>query len=77
MGTEKYFPEGKAAGGLKLTTHLNLLSKLRMVELYLHSPTSLDSVVLNDLSLGITLHITFTIDRKYPVREGNKCKSKG
>jgi hypothetical protein len=32
------FPEGKAAGGVKLTTHFHLMSRLIMVELYLHSP---------------------------------------
>jgi hypothetical protein len=28
----------KVAGGVKLTTHLNLVPRLRMVELYLQSP---------------------------------------
>jgi hypothetical protein len=38
---------GGNAGGVKLTTHLCLMLRLRMVELYLHSPIYLPSVVLN------------------------------
>jgi len=30
MGTDGSFPEGKEAGGVKLTTHLHLLPRLRM-----------------------------------------------
>jgi hypothetical protein len=33
--------------GVKLTTHLHLVPRSRMVELYLHSPICLHSVVLN------------------------------
>jgi hypothetical protein len=33
--------------GVKLTTHLHLVLKSRMVELYLHSPTRLHGAVLN------------------------------
>jgi hypothetical protein len=41
IGTEGTFP------AVKLTTHLLLVPKLRIVELYLHSTTHLHSVVLN------------------------------
>jgi hypothetical protein len=37
----------KAAGARKLTTHLHLVSRLRMVELYLNSDICLDEVALN------------------------------
>jgi hypothetical protein len=40
------FLEGKAAGGLKLTTRLHLVPRSKMVELYLH-PMRLYGVVLN------------------------------
>jgi hypothetical protein len=33
--------------GMKLTTHLHLVPRSRMVELYLHSPICLHGVVLN------------------------------
>jgi hypothetical protein len=33
--------------GMTLTTHLHLVPRLRMVELYLHSGICLDDVVLN------------------------------
>jgi hypothetical protein len=36
--------------GVKLTTHLHLVPKSRMVELYLHSPISLRGVVLNEFN---------------------------
>jgi hypothetical protein len=42
MGTE-----GKAVGRVKLTSHLRLLLKSRMVELYLPSPMRLDDMALN------------------------------
>jgi hypothetical protein len=34
------FPGGESGKGVKLTTHLYLVPKSGMVELYLHSPTS-------------------------------------
>jgi hypothetical protein len=40
---------------VKLTTHLHVVPRLRMMELYLHSPTRLHDVKLNELSTGITL----------------------
>jgi hypothetical protein len=47
MGTGDSFAEGKAAWGVKLNTHLHLMPKSRMVELYLLYPISLHAVVLN------------------------------
>jgi hypothetical protein len=44
MGTGGSFPGSKAAGGVKLTTHLHLVP---MVELYLQSPIRLHGVVFN------------------------------
>jgi hypothetical protein len=38
MGTVGSFPGGKDAWGIKLTSHLHLVPRSRMVELYLHSP---------------------------------------
>jgi hypothetical protein len=49
MGTAGSFPEGK------VTTHLHLVSKWRMVALYLYSYMHLHGVVLNYLSTGTTL----------------------
>jgi hypothetical protein len=42
MGNKVYFPEVKRPG-LKLITHLQLLPRSRMVELYFHSPIHLHS----------------------------------
>jgi hypothetical protein len=36
-----------AVGGVKLTTHLHLMLRSRMVEPYFYSPTSLHGVVFN------------------------------
>jgi hypothetical protein len=41
MGTSSSFSGGKAARSVKLTTHLNLVLRSRMVELDLHSSTFL------------------------------------
>jgi hypothetical protein len=38
---------GALPPGIKLTTHLYLVLRLRMVELYLHSPICIQGVVLN------------------------------
>jgi hypothetical protein len=37
----------KVAGDVKLSTHLYLVARLRMLELYLHSPICFDGVMLN------------------------------
>jgi hypothetical protein len=47
MGNWAKFPEGKVEGGVKLTIHLYLLPRSRMMELYLHSPVRLHGTVLN------------------------------
>jgi hypothetical protein len=47
MGTGADFPRGKAEMGMKLTIHIHLVPRSRMVELYLHSPIRLDGIVLN------------------------------
>jgi hypothetical protein len=47
VGTWGFFPGGKSGKDVKLTTHLHLLPKSRMVELYLHSPIRLHGIVLN------------------------------
>jgi hypothetical protein len=47
-------PGGKRQG-VKLTTHLHLVPRSRMVELYLHSPVCLYGIVLNWLTTWTTL----------------------
>jgi hypothetical protein len=47
MGTGGSFPRVIAAGGMKLTTHLDLVLRPGMVELYLHFPIGLSCMVLN------------------------------
>jgi hypothetical protein len=41
------FPRGKSDGAVKLTTHLHLSPRSRIVELYLHFHISLHGLVLN------------------------------
>jgi hypothetical protein len=45
----------KSGRGVKLTTHLHLVTRLRMVGLYLHSTVQVHNVMLNELSPRITL----------------------
>jgi hypothetical protein len=40
---------------VQLTTHVHLVPRIRMVELYLHSPVYFHGVALNYLSTGTTL----------------------
>jgi hypothetical protein len=40
-------PRGYSGQGVKLITYLHLVSRSRMMELYLHSPISLHAVALN------------------------------
>jgi hypothetical protein len=47
MGTGDFSLRVMCNRGVKLTTHLNLVQRLRMVELHLHSPICLHGVVLN------------------------------
>jgi hypothetical protein len=51
MGSRTFFPG--------ITTHLCLVSRSRMAELHLHSPTYLHGTVLNELTTGTTLPFTF------------------
>lgn len=44
VGTQGCFPRGKVARGMKLTTHLQLVLRLRMVELYFDNPTQPSSL---------------------------------
>jgi hypothetical protein len=56
-GTEDCFFGGKSGRGVKLTIHLHLVPKLRMVELHFHSSILLHCVVLNQLRKGIILPV--------------------
>jgi hypothetical protein len=47
------FPWGTAARGLKLITHLSLMSGSRMEELYLHFPIRLHDVLLDLRIVGL------------------------
>jgi hypothetical protein len=47
MGTRGLFFWNYSNRGAKLTTQLHIVLKIRMVELYLHSPISLHGMVLN------------------------------
>jgi hypothetical protein len=51
LGTRGCFPKGKTTG-VELTTHLHLVVRLRMIELYLHSPIHLHGVMLNFKAQG-------------------------
>jgi hypothetical protein len=44
VGTVDFFP---GVQSVKLTTHLHLVPRLRIEELYLHSPICLHGIVLN------------------------------
>jgi hypothetical protein len=46
-GYHGLFPQGKSGRDVKLTTHLHLVLRLRMVELYLHILICLYGIVLN------------------------------
>jgi hypothetical protein len=65
MGTGGCLP------GVKLTTHLHLAPRSRMVELYLHSPIHLHDVVLNWLSTGTTLRFLPLPDHLYKNWKGS------
>jgi hypothetical protein len=47
MGTGGSFSRAESGGGVKLTTHLHLVPRLRMVELYLHFLIYIHGVMLN------------------------------
>jgi hypothetical protein len=46
LGHTGLFPWGQSRRGMKLATHLHLVPRLRIAELYLHSTISLQAVVL-------------------------------
>jgi hypothetical protein len=43
--------------GVKLDIHFQLVPRLRMVELYFHSPIRLNGMALNELRTGKTLQL--------------------
>jgi hypothetical protein len=49
MGTVRFITGGESGMGVKLITHFNLVPTSRVVELYLHSPICLHSIVPNYL----------------------------
>jgi hypothetical protein len=55
MGTGVCFPWDTAASVVKLTTHLPLVLRSRMVDQYIHSPIHLHGMVHNELSTGTVL----------------------
>jgi hypothetical protein len=65
MGTGAFSTEVKQAD-VKLTTHLNLVPRSRMMQLYLHSFTRLDGEVLNKLSTK-TILLYFYLYRPHNV----------
>jgi hypothetical protein len=62
LDTEGSFLGGKATG-MKVTTHLHLVLRSRIVELYLHSLIRLHGVVLNQLSIRTALSFTFYLPK--------------
>jgi hypothetical protein len=74
VGYPRLFPCKQSCRDVKLTTHFHLVSRLRMVKLYLHSPIRLHGVVLYWLSTGISLlflethiwgfHIVYRVDSR-------------
>jgi hypothetical protein len=55
MGTGGLFPWVYSGRGVKLTTHLHLVPRSRMLELYFHSPIYLYGIALNLFSTGTNL----------------------
>jgi hypothetical protein len=56
-GYRGLFLKGYSGRGVKLTTHLELVPNLRMVDLYIHSPIRLHGLVLTLLSTRITISL--------------------
>jgi hypothetical protein len=66
MGTGGGFTGGRYSGGVKLTTHLQLVPRSRMVELYLHSALCLHGTSLNQLNTATTLpFVIHTLSKFY------------
>jgi hypothetical protein len=55
VGSGDSFLLGYSGRGMKLTAHLHLVPRSRMVKLYFHSSTNHHGLVLNYLSTGTTL----------------------
>jgi hypothetical protein len=55
---------------VKLTTHLHLVPRSRIVELYLESPKRFHSMVLNLLNTGITLPSLLSYKIRYCEESG-------
>jgi hypothetical protein len=55
MGTGGLFPGKKSGLGMKLTSHLHLVPRSRMMELYLHFTIWFCGIELNSLSTAISL----------------------
>lgn len=55
MGDGSFFSGGQRGWGVKLTTQLYLVSRSKMIELYLHSPICSHGLVFNYLHAGSTL----------------------
>jgi hypothetical protein len=69
-GYRWFFPRGKSSRGMKLTTHLHLVPRSKMVELYISSPVRVHGMGLEDreglpLTQGpFTLHLKInSVDR--------------
>jgi hypothetical protein len=56
----RVFSRRQSVQGVKLTTHIHVLPRSRIVELYLRSPTRLYVVLLNKLCTGTILPLVFT-----------------
>jgi hypothetical protein len=54
-----HFLQGLSGQGVKLTTHLHLVPRSRMVELYFHSTICLHGLVHNELYTGRTFRFYF------------------
>jgi hypothetical protein len=64
FGTRGSSPAFKSGRCVKLTAHLHVMPRWRMVELYLHSPIRLSSIVLNNFAflwIHILVHISATV----------------
>jgi hypothetical protein len=46
-GYRRFFPRENSGRGVKLTTHLDVVLRSRMMKVYLHSPIRLHIVVFN------------------------------
>jgi hypothetical protein len=75
-GNWEQFPWEYRGRGVKLTTHLHLVSRLRMMEMYFHSTIRLSGVVLNELSTRTTLLEIYRPHCRAPNMFGSLCFTK-